>query len=714
MFKQPTVSLATPVAFSLLALAINHANAQTPKPADDIYVMVTTAIHQRSAETALPVTLLTGDALHRAARGTLGDTLSSQPGISNASFGPAVGQSVIRGQQGRRVMNLTNSIANADASGNSADHAQTVEPLLANSIEVLRGPATLLYGGGAIGGVVNVIDQRIANTLLDKPDFAVEQRHDSAANLNTTVGSLSFTTGALVWHVDGVKRDWDDLEIPGLAIDPAFLAAEEAEHAAEELDEHAEHAEEAVNTDGYIANTGGKTTNTTGGVSWIFDTGHIGFAFSELNNNYGLPPGAHNHAHEEEHAAEHEEEEHSDEEHEEELVAIDMNRKRYDVDALWNIQSDLIEKVSYKLSKVDYQHAELENLTVVGTQFDNAAWQQRLQLTHRELNGWHGVIGVQQSAEEFGAVGLESFIPVTDIDSHGVFIVEDVHVGDVTYEMGARLNQDDYQPENSPAPSRSFNTTSFSGSVLWQVSEPFTVGLSLAHSERAPSIEELYSNYGLTDLEECVIHFATGACELGNTGFNEEKSLNLDLTFAWRFDNFNASVTLFNNDFKDYIAQVTNGEEAGGFPVRAYQQQDASFRGVEVDMNWQLTEQVGVRLFGDTIRGELDDSGDAPRMPPTRYGAELHVTQGAWSAYASMLHATEQSRPGAFELNSDSWTKLELGADYTLTMANGNELLLFVRGRNLSNDTIRLSTSYLRSVAPEAGRSVETGIRYRY
>jgi iron complex outermembrane recepter protein len=709
MFKQPTVSLTTPLAFSLLALAINHANAQAPKPADDIYVMVTTAIHQRSAETALPVTLLTDEALHRAVRGTLGDTLAGQPGISNASFGPAVGQSVIRGQQSRRVMNLTNSLANADASGNSADHAQTVEPLLATSIEVLRGPATLLYGGGAIGGVVNVIDKRIANTLLDKPEFAVEQRHDTAANLNTTVGSVGFNTGALVWHFDGVKRDWDNLEIPGLAIDPAFLAAEEAEHAAEEGSEHQEH-EEPTNTDGYIPNTGGKTTNSTGGVSWVFNTGHIGIAYSQLDNNYGLPSGAHEHGHEE-HA---EEAEHAEEEHAEELVAIDMNRKRYDVDAVWNIQSDLIEKISYKLNKVDYQHAELENLTVIGTQFDNAAWQQRLQVTHRELNGWHGVIGLQQSDEEFGAVGLESFIPVTDIDSHGVFIVEDFHQGDVTYEMGARLNKDDYQPENSPAPSRAFNTNSFSGSVLWQFNEPLSIGLSLAHSERAPSIEELYSNYGLSERDDCVIHFATGACELGNTGFNEEKSLNLDLTFAWRFDKFNASVTFFNNDFKDYIAQVTTGEEAGGFPVRAYQQEDASFRGVEVDMNWQLSEQFMLRLFGDTIRGELDNSGDAPRMPPNRYGAELHFEQGAWNAYASALHATQQDRPGAFELNSDSWSKLELGVDYTLNIANGSELLFFVRGRNVSDDTIRLSTSYLRSVAPEAGRSVETGIRYRY
>src|SRR5690606_1946473 len=200
-------TFSTSFGLSLLGLGIAAASHAQQ---DDIYELVTTAIHVRSSETALPVTVLADDELHDAVRATLGETLANQPGLNNASFGPAVGQTVIRGQQGRRVMNLSNGVPNADASGNSADHAQTVEAILANSIEVLRGPSTLLYGGGAIGGVVNVVDRRIASVLPAKPAFAVEARHDSAADLDTVVGSADFATGNLVWHFDAMQREWNN------------------------------------------------------------------------------------------------------------------------------------------------------------------------------------------------------------------------------------------------------------------------------------------------------------------------------------------------------------------------------------------------------------------------------------------------------------------------------------------------------------------------
>jgi len=693
--------ISVPLALSLLASSVSLAQTQTGT-GEEIYELITTALHTKSAETALPVTIMTGEELHKAVRATLGDTLAAQPGISSASFGPAVGQVVIRGQQGRRVMNLTNSIANGDASGNSADHAQTVEPLLATAIEVLRGPATLLYGGGAIGGVVNVIDRRISGVLPAEPEFAVETRFDSAADLKTTVGSFDFATGNLVWHLDGVKRAWNDLDIPGMAIDPAFIDADEVAHRNAHDDQEGQ--ETISNTDGYVANTGGDTTNATGGVSWVLDKGHVGFAYSVLDNQYGLPPGAHDHGHEET----------VTDAGDEGMVSIDMNRKRYDIDAGWRDVAPWIDQISYKLSRIDYEHAELENLNVVGTRFDNQSWQQRVQLTHAEYNGWHGAIGVQTSVEKFGAIGDESFIPVSDIDSRGLFVVEDYHAGNLTWEFGGRLSRDEYAPQNLAALARSFDTRNLSGSVLWQQSDPLTIGLSLNHSERAPSIEELYSNYSLSDTNDCVIHFATGACEIGNDSFNEERSLNTDLTFAWNFDAINATVTLFNNNFSDYIAQVTTGEMVGELPVRAYRQHDARFRGVELDINWQLNELFTLRVFGDAIRGTLDGNGDVPRLPPMRQGAELQFSRGPLNAYASVLHADDQTRPGLAELASEGWTKIEAGADYTFSIAAHGELMLFVRARNLGDDTIRMSTSYLRSFAPEAGRSFETGVRYRY
>lgn len=678
--------LTVPAALTLLTLGISAAHAAE----DEIYEMITTAIHVRSSETALPVTVLANDALHNAVKATLGDTLSSQPGINNASFGPAVGQTVIRGQQGRRVMNLTNGLPNADASGNSADHAMTVEAILANAIEVLRGPSTLLYGGGAIGGVVNVIDRRIATAVPNAPAVVFETRHDTAADLQTFVGSADFATSNLVWHVDALQREWNDLDIPDLAIDPAYL---EEEH------------DKVINTQGYIPNSGGKTESWTLGSSWVAENGYIGLALSQLENNYGLPSGAHSHAHEEDALA--------TEETEEENVSIAMERDRYDLQTAWQNLHPWLENLDYKLSYTDYAHAELEGPGVVGTRFSNKSWQQRLQLSHSEFAGFHGVLGLQDSQEEFGAVGLESFIPLTDIDSKGIFLVEDYHFPAVTIELGARLNHDDYSPQQHAAPDRDFATSSLSASALWDFNEPLTFGLSVAASERAPSIEELYSNYGLSDPEACVIHFATGACEVGSIDFNEEKSINTDFTVYLNYAEFNATLTLFYNDFADYIGQITTGMEAGGFPVREYQQVDARFTGVELDASYQLNDLVSLRLFGDSMRGKFDQSGDVPRMPPARVAFEVNLAAEDWTAYLTLLHAADQDKPGNFEIATDGYNRIDAGVDYTLDSENG-ELLLFLKGRNLGNEEIRLASSYLRGFAPEAGRSMEVGMRYRF
>ena len=709
------ITFAVPLSLSLLTLGVHQTQAQSQQ--EEIYELITTAIHTKKSETALPVTVLTGEALRGAVRATLGDTLAGQPGINNASFGPAVGQTVIRGQQGRRVMNLTNAIPNADASGNSADHAQTVEAILAESVEVLRGPSTLLYGGGAIGGVVNVIDRRIASTLPQTPAFALESRHDTAADMNTVVGRADFATGSIAWHVDAMQREWNDLEIPGLAIDSAWL--EEDGH--DGHTEDAEHEdEETENTDGYIANTGGKTKSFTVGGSWIFDSGFLGLAVNHLDNNYGLPPGTHehDHGHEEEHADE-EYEEH--EEHDEELhvpgddfVSIDMQRTRYDLNGEWRNLASWAETVSYRASYTDYRHAEIEANGDIGTRFSNDGWQHRLQVTHTDTDARHGVIGLQASTEEFAALGAESFIPVTEIDTRGLFMVEDFHRGALTLEVGARFNQDEYAPQHGAAPGRDFNMWSFSGSGLWDVNEAATLGLALSRSQRAPSVEELYSNFGLTDQDACVIHFATGACEIGNANFAEETSLNTDLTLSVEQGRMNATLTVFHNRFDDYIGQITTGAEVDGLPVREYRQDDTVFNGVEVDIGISLTPQLNLRLFGDAINGEFDNFGAVPRMPPNRIGSELSWQGERWSVSATLIHGMEQDDPGEGELPTDQWTRFDVGADWLLLDGSSGELLLFVKGRNLGNEEIRLSTSFVRGLAPEPGRSLETGLRLRF
>jgi len=658
------------------------------------FELIVQGVHVRDSETALPVTLLSEEEIRAVASANLGDTLSMQPGINNSSFGPAVGQPVIRGQQGRRVMSLTNGMANADASGNSADHATTVEPMLATGVEVLRGPSTLLYGGGAIGGVINVLDNRFADSVLEKPMFSIEGRHDTATDMKTFVGSLSVPVGNFVWHIDATDRQWNDVEIPGLAIHPDYLEEEHEEH------------EEVENTNGFIANSRGETQAATLGLSYVLDNGFIGFSFNRMTNEYGLPPGVHGHHEEEEGGAE--------EEHGAENIFIDMERERYDFIASLNDLSPWVESLNYRLSYTDYEHAEMEGPGLIGTQFSNDSWQQRLQLTHREMGNWHGVFGLQHSDETFSAVGEESFIPETDINSFGIFLIEALHANAFTYEFGLRFNQDELDPQAGGVLKRSFSTQSYSGSVLWDTNAQASLGLAYSHSERAPSTEELFSNVGLVSVGDCVIHFATGSCEIGNINLNEERSNNLDLSLYLSLLRLDATFTLFFNKFDDYIYQANTGIEVDEFSVRAYQNNGADFYGMEMDMVFPITNDWSVRFFGDTVTGKLENDNYVPRLPPYRLGSELIFSTAALNASLSVLNAADQNNSGFGEIATAGYTRWDVAIDYALPSISNGELILFSKVKNITNEEIRLSTSFLRGFAPESGRSLELGVRYSF
>jgi iron complex outermembrane receptor protein len=240
------------ILMAALAGAAGHAMAQNSNERLE-HVLVSVPIHKKTSETALPVTVLTGQALRRAVASSIGETLGGMPGVSNASFGPGVGRPVIRGQQGARTLTLNNGIAIADVSSVSPDHAVSVEPLLADSIEVLRGPSALLYGGGAIGGVINVTDNRIPRAPIEGVQGAVEYRNDSATSMDTATVKLETGSGDFAFHFSGTTRDFDNQDIPGLAIDEAALEEQEELLGAEHGGEH--EGEEVENSEGFIANT---------------------------------------------------------------------------------------------------------------------------------------------------------------------------------------------------------------------------------------------------------------------------------------------------------------------------------------------------------------------------------------------------------------------------------------------------------------------------
>lgn len=689
--------------------AASQAMAQVPESRVE-HVLVTMPIHKKAAETALPVTIVTGEELRRLAASTLGETLGDKPGISNSSFGPGVGRPVIRGQAGPRTINLNNGIAAADVSSLSPDHAVSIEAMLAESIEVLRGPATMLYGGGAIGGVINTRDNRIPTDRIDGIQGAVEYRYDDAAEMDTGVLKLEGGAGDFAFHVSGTFRDFDDVSIPGLAIDEEAVEMQEELLGGEHDEDHEE--EELENSDGFIANTNGDSDVFTLGGSYHFgEKSYVGFAYNSFETNYGIPPGAH--GHEEHEGEEHEGEDHDEGEEEEEIIRIDLKQERYDTQLhLHDVVPGLIDTVRGFLTYTDYEHVELEGVEI-GTQFSRETYEGRVELVREGDN--HGVLGLQWRADAFEAVGEEAYVPKTDSSEWGVFYVQDFHTQDWQFEVGGRAEYVERDPATGFE--EDFTSFSLSGSGLYNINSDWSLGASLSRAERAPSTEELFSNLN-NSAEEFVTHAATGIIEIGDPNLDTEVSLNADLSLTYMSERAFAEFTLFYNTFDDYIFLLNTGNAVDETPVYVYEQDDANFYGLEVESSFELGSVAGgavsLGVFGDMITGEFDSAGDVPRLPPMRIGSELSWRSDSVGLYLKVLNASDQDNPGDFETGTDGYTRWDAGIDYNVQFSGDTELFAFLKLKNITDEEIRLSTSFLRNFAPQAGQSVEAGVRLMF
>ncbi|MFC6977616.1 TonB-dependent receptor [Microbulbifer taiwanensis] len=452
-----TSKLALAIAGALTVPA-TYAADNTGQPLEEVNVTVS-PLDKPADAVAAPVSVLSGEALRDAAAATLGQTLESQPGVANASFGGGVGLPVIRGQSANRVKVLNDNLDVADASNTSSDHAASIEPLLAQRIEILRGPAALRYGSGAIGGVVNVIDGRIPTQVPEALEGALEMRHNSGNSQDAGVFRLSGGAGRVAWYLDGVYRDSDDTEIPGLAI----IHREEAHHDEEHAGEEHGHEEEEFNTDGFVGNTNARAHSYSGGVSWITETGFVGLSVNQLENNYGIPLGAHEHHHEEEEHGEedHHEEEAAGDEHEEhehgeapEVVRIDMAQTRYDLKGEHQFDDGYWDKLRLRLGYNDYEHTELEahgDHFHEGTRFTNEAWESRIEVTHDDGGEWRGAYGLQLSNKDFAAIGDEAFVQPSKTRSVGLFTMKERAWGDWHLDLGGRAEQVSVDPDQGKA-----------------------------------------------------------------------------------------------------------------------------------------------------------------------------------------------------------------------------------------------------------------------
>ncbi|HVS65364.1 MAG TPA: TonB-dependent receptor [Thermoanaerobaculia bacterium] len=654
-------------------------------------VVVTGFAEARSPlDLATATTVLSGDELRLRLQSSLGETLEQEAGISSTFFGPGASRPVIRGQSGDRVRMLEGGIGVGDASAISPDHAVTADPGLAEQIEVIRGPATLLYGSSAIGGAVNVVDQRIPTYRASEPiRGTVDLRGGTVADERSGSIALDGGSGRFAWHVDALVRDADDYEIPGFA-----FGEEEGNGDGEE---HGE--EEHENPRGLVPNTAVESEAARAGGSWFFgDSGFVGVSVSGFDSLYGLPGG---HGHEE---GEHEGEEEVEEEGEE-VIRIDMEQRRVDFRGERTRPFGAFSGLKVRVGATDYEHVELEG-DEVGTLFLNESVEGRFELVQNRRGRSSGSVGLQLSSRDLEAIGAEAFLPPTSTDSWALFTFQEIRSReDLRWQLGARWESQ--QIDVAPGfPDRDHDGLSASLGLVWDFGERWSLAGSAARAVKLPAAEELYSE-GL--------HIATQAFEIGDSELDEESSLGLDISLRRTEGRVTGELTLYRQDFDDYVFQAFTGDEEEGFPVVLYSQQDADFIGAELKTRIELWEREGrhlhLRLMGDRVEAKLADGGNLPRIPGARLGAGLHYHAGAIDGMVEVRRTFVQNDVAVNETPTDGFTFINASFGYRFTF--GNQLLdLLVRGRNLLDEEARSHTSFLKDIAPLPGRDVSVGMRW--
>ena len=587
-----------------------------PQEIEEIFV--TGVLRERAPdELAQSITVIREQELERIITRSLGETLAGQLGVSSSYFAAGASRPVIRGLAGARVRTMEDGLDTMDASTISVDHAVSIDPVIAQQIEIFRGPTTLLYGSGAVGGVVNTVTSRIPESAPeDGFEGVVELRGDTVAGARSGVLSLDGGNDDFAWHFDYISRETDNYEIPGYA-DLAAMEEDHDEHEDEDHDEdhededhededHDDDHEEAVL--GLVENSDLSGQAFSLGGSWLRENGYFGVSVSSFETNYGVP--GHHHHHEEmhddhddedhddedhdedhedeDHDEDHEDEDHDDDDHEDEdhededhdddhddhedeeevPVRVDLKQTRIDLKGGWVGLSGPVEAINLRFGVNSYEHSELEG-EEVGTLVENDAWEGRLEFMHAPWGAWDGAYGFQVNHRKFSALGAEAFVPPVDTTSYGAFILEQRDFDAWNVSLGARLDYQQQDPSGD-LPTVSDSATSVSLAGVRDLGDGYSFVLNAALAERLPVAEELYANGP---------HVATRSIEIGDPNIGVETSQHLDIGIRSSGDGTSWSLTAFLTNYADFIYLHNTGEFDDELAIFHFEQQDADFFG---------------------------------------------------------------------------------------------------------------------------------------
>ena len=611
-----------------------------------------------------PVTVIRDEELEARQSSTIGETLENIPGVTTNRFSPLASRPVIRGLAGSRVQVLENGLGALDVSTISVDHAVSIDPLRAEQIEIFRGPATLLYGSEASGGLVNVVTNRILEYVPESFEAGAYYSFNSNSAEKVYALQARGGQGKLSFSLDGLKRSANDYDARGV---------------------------------GRVKNSFYDVKNFNLGTSFVDDWGFMGFAYSRFASIHGVPFNP---------------------DKPDELPFIDAKQDRFDVAGQFNGPFGAIEAISFQGAYNDYGHTEFEGVGEPGTVFKNEQYEGRVEAQHAPLGAFMGVIGAQFGHRNVSAVGDEAFLPRTSTGTVALFVLEEADLAEALhFEIGGRYERQKSDPDGGAAVSNS--VYSLSSGLKRELGEALALGLNISRSQRAPAAEELFSNGP---------HVATGTFEIGQPGLKVETANSIDLSLGQEEGALQWKVNLFANYIEDFIFLQGLDENKDGmvdkvddkrmmtpdaeFLLVQYQQADAIFYGLEAAASFNLHasdhSRLDFNLFGDYVRAKRKNGPNLPRISPARIGAGLDYRQGRFMAGLDLTRALAQNDTGPLETPTGGYTQLNLHADYALLEGERN-LKVFVKARNLLNEAGQLHTSFIKMRAPIMGRAFIIG-----
>ncbi len=651
--------------------------AQSAKPTV-LPEVVITGNPLRSTELAAPVSVLSGDELTLRRASSLGETLNGLPGVSSSWFGPNANRPVIRGLDGERVRILNNAGASLDASTLSFDHAVPIDPLIVERVEVLRGPGALLYGGSAVGGVVNALDNRIPKAALNGVTGAAELRLGGAGRERGGAALVETGNGRFAVHADAFGRQTSDLRVP------RYTPIEDGA---------------ALDETTYVRNSAARTNGGALGASWTFGTGHLGAAVDTYDSRYGVVA--------------------------EPDVLIRMKREHIGLSGEVRELGGPLRSARVQLNHTDYKHEEIEGTGEIGTTFKTKGTEARVELEHAPMGPLRGLVGAQFETFDFSALGEEAFVPTTHTRRQALFVNEELAWSLGTLSAGVRFEHarvrsdgdaDPAEPRFGGPDERSFSLRSASLANLWKFTPEWSLSATLSASERAPTSFELYANG---------VHAATGTFERGDPTLASERGNNLDLALQWKSGEHRLRIGAYSARFSRFISLEATGADVTVLgedgtteivPEYAFRSVRARLHGVEIEGKSRvLTSPWTLDVSGklDLTRARNADSGEPlPRIAPMRITLGLDTTAGPWGGRIELEHAARQDRVPATDSATPGYNLVNL----TLTRKfdwNNARALWFLKLTNVG-DTLAYNAATIatvRGLAPLPGRALRTGIR---